>query len=87
MTLFDLPDNIEVSVDLVYLLQRLTIARETKNIEVQEIINHAINRLNNFKSFNDMPIEPPMSLEEVKKVFPNYKISPPPLRLFNYNQT
>jgi len=82
MTLSDLSDDVDVSIDFVFLIQRLTQARDNKDVATQAIINRAIQRLNNSHPSDNLPFEPIMSVGEAKEIYPDYAINPPPLRVF-----
>jgi len=87
MTLSDLSDSTIVSIEFVYLLKRLTQARKDNDCNSQEIINQAIKCLNNFPASEKIPFEPIMTVLEVKTLFPDYAVNPPPLRLFKITPT
>ena len=81
MLLTDLSDYDEVIVNYLILLQRLTEAENTGDIETQEIINKSITLFNNRFS-NKVFFEPSLSVGNLKKIFPDYQKNPPCFKIF-----
>ena len=74
----DLNPGALVMVDRIHIFKKLTISRRGEgDNEIIQIINHSITDLILRANGDELELGPIMTVENAKKVFPDYKENPP----------